>query len=195
VLGEGSEDALKISRKGLSRVLIGNAKGILKKLIKELFFRIRLENYPCLPKSDFCAEDITVGRFRERQGDLTLIIDHLLKLVNEESNEQPGYKSKTISASARNLLLVLLLHSPRGEKPEPAVLDCSPRPGPNRNRTDGRLCNTSPQKNVVRAQGKGHRSELEKINTDEGVRQMKQSAVHLHRQYAHRDLGFPASQV
>lgn len=42
---------------------------------------------------------------RERREDLTLLIDHLLAQVNREGKEQPGYLDKTLSASAKNLLL------------------------------------------------------------------------------------------
>jgi transcriptional regulator with PAS, ATPase and Fis domain len=42
---------------------------------------------------------------RERQGDLSLLIDHLLAQVNRESTEDPGYQHKEISASAKNILL------------------------------------------------------------------------------------------
>ena len=42
---------------------------------------------------------------RERTGDLGLLIDHSLKLINQENETQPGYKHKKISAGARNLLL------------------------------------------------------------------------------------------
>ena len=42
---------------------------------------------------------------RERKGDMGLLIDHSLELINQENEEQPGYKHKKISADARNLLL------------------------------------------------------------------------------------------
>ena len=42
---------------------------------------------------------------RERTGDLGLLIDHSLELINRENEEQPGYKHKKISAGARNLIL------------------------------------------------------------------------------------------
>ncbi|NOY25156.1 MAG: AAA domain-containing protein, partial [Oligoflexia bacterium] len=42
---------------------------------------------------------------RERHGDLGLLIDALLGQVNQESESDPGYQHKTLSASARNLLL------------------------------------------------------------------------------------------
>ena len=42
---------------------------------------------------------------REREGDMGLLIDHSLELINRENEEQPGYKHKKISAGARNLLL------------------------------------------------------------------------------------------
>jgi len=42
---------------------------------------------------------------REREGDLSLLIDTLLGQVNEESKEEPGYIDKKISVNAKNLLL------------------------------------------------------------------------------------------
>jgi len=42
---------------------------------------------------------------RDRQGDLSLLIDHLLTSINEENKKEPGYKVRKLSASARNLLL------------------------------------------------------------------------------------------
>ena len=42
---------------------------------------------------------------REREGDMGLLIDHSLKLINQENEEQPGYKHKEISSGARNLIL------------------------------------------------------------------------------------------
>lgn len=42
---------------------------------------------------------------RERPGDLSLLIDELLKQVNKESECEPGYHHKKISATAKNFLL------------------------------------------------------------------------------------------
>lgn len=42
---------------------------------------------------------------RERTGDLGLLIDHSLELINRENEEQPGYKHKEISVGARNIIL------------------------------------------------------------------------------------------
>jgi transcriptional regulator with PAS, ATPase and Fis domain len=68
-------------------------------------------------------EEVTAGRFRadlfyrlavavlhipplrEREGDLGVLIERLLKQINEESREEPGFKHKGISANAKNLLL------------------------------------------------------------------------------------------
>ncbi|MDE0224327.1 MAG: sigma-54 dependent transcriptional regulator [Gammaproteobacteria bacterium] len=42
---------------------------------------------------------------RERGGDLPLLIDHVLSLVNREGREQPGFVEKELSVGARDLLL------------------------------------------------------------------------------------------
>lgn len=51
---------------------------------------------------------IKLPPLREREGDVSLLIDRFLEKINRESGNEPGYKQKKISASARNLLL---LHS------------------------------------------------------------------------------------
>lgn len=48
---------------------------------------------------------LNVPPLRERQGDLGLLIDHLLEQANREAREEPGYKQKKLSAGAKNLLL------------------------------------------------------------------------------------------
>jgi len=42
---------------------------------------------------------------RERSGDISLLIDTLLKRINIDSAEEPGYKHKKISAKAKNIML------------------------------------------------------------------------------------------
>lgn len=67
-------------------------------------------------------EDVASGRFREdllhriavgvlnlpplraRQGDLNLIIDHILENINMKFQAKPGWKHKKLSAGARNLM-------------------------------------------------------------------------------------------
>ena len=48
---------------------------------------------------------IKLPPLRERAGDISLLMDKFLELINRESNNEPGYKHKKISPSARNLLL------------------------------------------------------------------------------------------
>lgn len=49
---------------------------------------------------------IKLPPLREREGDVSLLIDQFLARINQESSNEPGYKQKKISASARNLLLL-----------------------------------------------------------------------------------------
>lgn len=51
---------------------------------------------------------IKLPPLREREGDVSLLIDRFLEQINLESANEPGYKQKKVSASARN---ILLLHS------------------------------------------------------------------------------------
>ena len=48
---------------------------------------------------------IRLPPLRERPGDLTPLIDHFLAAANRKFADQPGVEQKTLSASARNLLL------------------------------------------------------------------------------------------
>ncbi len=69
------------------------------------------------------TEEITAGRFREdlfyrfavatlllpplrdRKGDLSLLLDRLLKQVNDDLAQEPGYEHKKLSPNARNILI------------------------------------------------------------------------------------------
>ena len=69
------------------------------------------------------TEEIAAGRFREdlfyrlavvrlqlpplreRKGDLNLLLDRLLKKVNEDLGQEPGYEHKKLSPSARNIII------------------------------------------------------------------------------------------
>ena len=48
---------------------------------------------------------IELPPLRERAGDVGLIIDSLIKQINTDSENEPGYKHKKISAGAKNLML------------------------------------------------------------------------------------------
>jgi len=48
---------------------------------------------------------IKLPPLRERKGDVSLLVEHFLKQINQESKGEPGYKHKDISVSARNVLL------------------------------------------------------------------------------------------
>lgn len=47
---------------------------------------------------------IKVPALREREGDLSLLIDRILEQVNRESAGEPGFSDKKISAGAKNLM-------------------------------------------------------------------------------------------
>lgn len=42
---------------------------------------------------------------RERPGDIGLLIDHLLRQINEESVDEPGYQNKKISSASKNFMI------------------------------------------------------------------------------------------
>lgn len=42
---------------------------------------------------------------REREGDISLLVEALLKQVNEKARDEPGFREKKLSAGAKNLLL------------------------------------------------------------------------------------------
>ena len=48
---------------------------------------------------------VRLPALRERQGDLTLLIDNALERLNQESSRLPGWKNKKLSPGARNLLV------------------------------------------------------------------------------------------
>jgi len=48
---------------------------------------------------------IKLPPLRERVGDVSLLIDQFLEQINKEGVNEPGYKHKKLSASAKNLLL------------------------------------------------------------------------------------------
>lgn len=48
---------------------------------------------------------LNVPPLREREGDVSLIVDSLLVKINNDAKNQPGYQEKSLSAAARNLLI------------------------------------------------------------------------------------------
>jgi DNA-binding NtrC family response regulator len=48
---------------------------------------------------------IKLPPLREREGDVSLLLDRLLDQVNKESSTEPGYKDKSLSVGARKLML------------------------------------------------------------------------------------------
>ena len=48
---------------------------------------------------------VRLPALREREGDLSLLIDNALERLNEESSRLPGWNNKTLSPGARNLLV------------------------------------------------------------------------------------------
>jgi transcriptional regulator with PAS, ATPase and Fis domain len=89
----GSSKPIKID----VRIIAATNRGLVSEIIvgrfrEDLFYRLAVAILRLPP-------------LRDRQGDLSLLIDHLLTTINEESKNEPGYKHKKLSASARNLLL------------------------------------------------------------------------------------------
>jgi DNA-binding NtrC family response regulator len=48
---------------------------------------------------------LKIPPIRDRQGDLGLLIDHLLGQINKQNTDQPGFEHKKLSATARNILI------------------------------------------------------------------------------------------
>ena len=48
---------------------------------------------------------IKLPALRERSGDISFLVDRFLRQINTDSKNEPGYKNKKISASAKNLLI------------------------------------------------------------------------------------------
>jgi len=48
---------------------------------------------------------IKLPPLRQREGDISLLLDRLLDQINRESGTEPGYKNKNLSVSARKLML------------------------------------------------------------------------------------------
>jgi len=89
----GSTKSIKFD----ARIIAATNRNLLteiseKRFREDLFYRI-------------AVAIIKIPPLRERSGDVGLIIDSILDLTNMEGKDEPGYKHKKISASAKNLML------------------------------------------------------------------------------------------
>ncbi len=88
----GASDTIKID----VRIIAATNRNLIEEVAagnfrSDLFYRI-------------AVAVLKLPHLRDRQGDLGLLIDRLLDQINLESEEEPGYKHKRISASAKNVL-------------------------------------------------------------------------------------------
>ena len=79
------------------RIIAATNRNLLQEVAEnrfrsDLYYRLAVAILPLPP-------------LRERVGDVSLLIDHFLEQINRESKNEPGYVSKKISASARNIML------------------------------------------------------------------------------------------
>ena len=93
-----------VTRVGATRALPVNARIIAatnRQLVTEMQYgRFREDLFYRL-----AVAMLKLPPLREREGDLSLLIDRLLEQVNQEGTEDPGYQHKNLSPGARNLLL------------------------------------------------------------------------------------------
>jgi transcriptional regulator with PAS, ATPase and Fis domain len=79
------------------RVIAATNRDLIKEMAKDrfrpdLFYRIAVAVLKLPPLKD-------------RAGDVSLLIDHLLAQINDESVDEPGYRYKKISSAAKNFML------------------------------------------------------------------------------------------
>jgi DNA-binding NtrC family response regulator len=53
----------------------------------------------------FAVAVLKIPPLRDRTGDLSFLVDHLMEQVNREAASEPGYREKKLSAGAKNLVL------------------------------------------------------------------------------------------
>lgn len=89
----GDSKPIKIDVRVISatnRSLIDEVK--VRSFREDLFYRI-------------AVAIVILPALRDREGDLSMLVEHLLKKINEDvAAEQPGYKRKIISANAKNII-------------------------------------------------------------------------------------------
>ena len=89
----GSTTARKVS----IRIISATNKSLLEEVSngnfrEDLFYRL-------------CVGVLNIAPLRDREGDISLLIDKLMNKINEDSIGQPGYMKKKLSAAAKSILM------------------------------------------------------------------------------------------
>ncbi len=95
--GEVKKIGTTITRKVDVRVIAATNRNLIEEVAagsfrNDLFYRL-------------AVAVIKLPPLRERQGDISLLIDQFLSRINQEGVNEPGYRHKKISASAKNIML------------------------------------------------------------------------------------------